>query len=94
VPHQSLGAIRGLLLREPAVAEGVRTVAPHELTYLTDEYKLPRHLEKIVGMRNPAAHTGGVSRTELLARREEILGTGQVGVLGELVRVRMRVGAR
>jgi hypothetical protein len=93
VPHQSLGAIRGLLLREPAVAEGIRTVAPHELTYLTDEYKLPRHLEKIVGMRNPAAHTGGVSRAELLARREEILGIGQMGVLGEMVRVRMRVGA-
>ncbi len=94
VPHQSLGVIRGLLVREPAVAEGIRTVAQNELTYLTDEYRLPRQLEKIVDMRNPAAHTGAVARAEILKRREEIMGIGQVGVLGSIVGVKMRQGRR
>jgi hypothetical protein len=85
---------QGIAPPRAPVAEGIRTVAPNELPYLTDEYKLPRQLEKIMGMRNPAAHTGSVERSELLARREEILGIGQMGVLGEMMRVRMRVGGR
>ena len=55
---------------------------------------LPRQLEKIVDMRNPAAHTGAVARAEILKRREEIMGIGQVGVLGSIVGVKMRQGRR
>ena len=94
VPHQSLGAIRGLLLREAAVAEGIRVVAPGEVTYLTDEYKLPGQLKRVTELRNPAAHADAVERGELLTRREEILGIGQTGILSEMVRAKMRAGTQ
>lgn len=53
-PHQSIGALRRLLEEEPLVKRGIERVAASHVKYVTDEYKLPRQLEKVRELRNPA----------------------------------------
>ncbi len=84
-PHQGIGALRKLLLDEPLVKKGLDAVAREHTKHLTDPYKLPRQLEKVQKLRNPAAHAEPVSREELLRLRDEVMGIGQTGVLSELV---------
>jgi hypothetical protein len=85
VSHQTLGVLRRLLLDEPLVKKAISSVTSAHATYFTDKYKLPRQLEKVQVLRNPAAHSGAVSREELLKLRDELLGIGQMGMLVDLV---------
>jgi hypothetical protein len=84
-PHQSIGALRRLLEDEPLVKRGLETVAKAHVKHLTDPYKLPAQLEKVRGVRNPAAHAKPVGRGEVLRLRDELMGIGQGGVLVDLV---------
>lgn len=84
-PHQGLGALRKLLADEPLVKEGLKRVASGQVLYFTDEYKLPRELEKVQKLRNPAAHAEPVTRDEVMAVRDALMGIGQMGVLVQLV---------
>lgn len=86
IPHQTIGALRRLLLDEPLVRKGLQAVASEHEKHLTDAYKLPAQLERVQKVRNPAAHAEPVSRDEVLKLRDELMGIGRTGVLLELVR--------
>lgn len=88
IPHQTIGALRRLLLDEPLVRKGLQAVASRHEKHLTDPYKLPRQLERVQKVRNPAAHSEPVSRDEVLELRDEIMGIGQTGALLELARLK------
>lgn len=88
IPHQTIGALRRLLLEEPLVRQGLRAVAPEHEKHLTDPYKLPAQLERVQKVRNPAAHSEPVDRDAILEVRDELMGIGRTGVLLELVRLK------
>lgn len=85
LPHQTLGTLRRLLLEEPIVKKALQGAASGHVTYFTDRYKLPRQMERVQGLRNPAAHSQAVGREDVLRLRDELLGIGRPGVLVELV---------
>ncbi|MEQ9570181.1 MAG: hypothetical protein RLN75_08330 [Longimicrobiales bacterium] len=84
-PHQSIGALRNLLLDEPLVKKGLQAVASAHVKHLTDPYKLPAQLERVQRVRNPAAHAEPVTRDEVLRLRDDLMGIGRAGVLVGLV---------
>jgi len=89
VPHQSLGALRTLLLHEERVRQGIRTV------FTTHDFllrALPADLERLAQVRNPAAHAGSLRAAELAPVRAGLLGVGCDGLVCRLARVRMQVG--
>jgi hypothetical protein len=51
---------------------------------------LPPILADLAGERNPAAHTGRVSRDRAIARRNRLVGVGCDGVFAALSRVRVK----
>jgi hypothetical protein len=51
-----------------------------------------RELDKLIDLRNPAAHSGATDRKAVMQRREEILGIGCEGLLPKLLRVKARGG--
>ena len=85
VSHQTLGALRLLLTREPVVKKALQHAASAHVGYLTDPYKLPGRMEAVQELRNPAAHSKAIGREEVLKVRDELLGIGRPGVLVELV---------
>jgi hypothetical protein len=89
VPHQPLGTIAHLLRDDDVLRKGVRTVFQHDWKWLEGE--LPAHLDPVVEVRNPAAHSGTVSRDQAATIREQVLGIGCEGLIVQLARVRMRV---
>jgi hypothetical protein len=92
VPHQTLGAIRLLLGKDPAFQKAVRTAfTGPDANWLTGT--LPHQLGPLVHMRNPAAHGGTVARDAYLPRRADVLGIGCEGLVAALARVGMRGGA-
>ncbi|MEX2472083.1 MAG: hypothetical protein WEA34_07890, partial [Gemmatimonadota bacterium] len=88
VPHQTLGAIRNLLEHEPVVQAGLRTQFPHDHAWLLGV--LPRELRRLAEFRNAGAHAGVTDAAELAEVRRGVLGVGQEGLLGRVVRVGMR----
>ncbi|MGD2067159.1 MAG: hypothetical protein PVI57_00635 [Gemmatimonadota bacterium] len=91
VPHQTLGRLCHLLLKDATVRSGLKDAAPNDAKSLTDEYRIPGRVRRIAELRNPAAHAEAVGREALLEAREEILGIGRPGLLTEVVRMKMRV---
>jgi hypothetical protein len=88
VPHQTLGALRTLLLHEERVRQGVRTL------FTTHDFplrELPAALERLAQVRNPAAHGGSLRAAELAPVRAGLLGVGCDGLVCRLARVRMQV---
>lgn len=86
VPPQSLGAMLVLLEKKPVIEKGVRRAfSTAESGWIPGE--LPHALRRIVEIRNPAAHGKKTSKDEASARRAEILGIGQEGVVVRMGRV-------
>jgi len=88
VPHQTLGAIRNLLEHEPVVQTGLRARFPHDHPWLLGV--LPREIRRLAEFRNAGAHAAVTDAAELAEVRRGVLGVGQEGLLGRLVRVGMR----
>ncbi len=65
--------------------KALQGTASGHVSYFTDRYKLPRQIERVQDLRNPAAHSRAVGRDEVLRVRDELLGIGRPGVLVELV---------
>ena len=88
VPHQTLGTLKRLLEREDIVQATVRKAMPHDHSWVLGV--LPRELGAIVDLRNASAHSETTSAPELDGVRRKILGVGGEGLLGQVVRVRLR----
>ncbi|HSW29064.1 MAG TPA: hypothetical protein VLH75_06140 [Longimicrobiales bacterium] len=88
VPHQTLGAIRTLLAQEGPAQAAIRQQMPHDHSWILGI--LPRELEKLVELRNAGAHSEGVAAETLGPIREMVLGVGREGMVGRLVRARVR----
>lgn len=88
VPHQTLGVLRNLLEHEPVVQRAVRAYFPSDHGWLLGV--LPGRLQRLAEFRNAGAHARVTEAAGLAAVRREVLGIGEEGVLGKLVRVGMR----
>jgi len=88
VPHQTLGSLQRLLEKEEIVRRGLETTLSHDWRWL--EGVLPHQLEPLRDLRNPAAHSEAVTRDQIGAWRQEILGIGCEGLLVRVVRAKMR----
>lgn len=88
--HQTLGSIRTLLHRDDVVKKGIRRAMRQDANWVLGE--LPRYLEPIRGLRNPAAHGEDIDRERLAQRRCELLGIGCEGLVVQVVRVKLRSG--
>lgn len=86
VPHQTLGSLTRLLQEESVAKKALQAIAPQHVTYFTDEYQLPSHLQRVKTFRNPAAHSSSSDRAALLELRRWLLGIGEAGALPGLVR--------
>jgi hypothetical protein len=86
MPHLTLGALRRILLEEPVVKRALQVSASAHVGYFTDEFKLPKQLEQLQKLRNPAAHDSRIAREEVLELRGRLMGIGVMGELAELVR--------
>lgn len=84
-PHQTIGALRRLLLEEPVVKQALTISASPHVTFFTDPYRLPMHLAKVKEVRDPGAHDSAVSRERCLTLRADLLGIGCRSVMTELV---------
>jgi hypothetical protein len=91
VPHQTLGALRTLLEHDDALQRGIRQVFPQDWKWLLGELK--SHLEPIVKLRNPAAHSARLTRQDAAELRSHILGIGCEGLIVQIARVRLRVAS-
>ena len=89
VPHQSLGAVRRLLLEDARVRQAIEAELPRSKTYLLDSYKLPRELEELRHLRNPAAHSDEITAEEVYEWRALLLGIGCHGLLPRLAEVKV-----
>jgi hypothetical protein len=88
VPHQTLGSIKHLLERQDVVQASVRKAMQHDHSWVLG--MLTRELEPIIELRNAGAHSETTSASTLEGVRRKILGVGGEGLLGRLVRVRLR----
>lgn len=88
VPHQGLGVLRQLLLHDGVTRGALSRALPNDHRWMTDQ--LARELERLMDLRNPAAHGAEADRKALLKRREEVLGIGCEGLLAKLLRVKAR----
>jgi hypothetical protein len=89
VPPQPLGVLVNLLKHDHALQRCLKAVfGQADWKWLLGE--LPKHLEPIVALRNPAAHSARASREDVLPVREKVLGIGSEGLLAQLARVRLR----
>jgi len=88
VPHQTLGALRYLLQRDEIVPRALRAAFPHDQGWLIGE--LPRRLEVLEALRNPAAHAAALTREEVARLRADVLGIGGEGLIVRIARGRMR----
>jgi hypothetical protein len=52
--------------------------------------ELPSHLDPVVAIRNPAAHTARLERQDVAELRARILGIGCEGLVTQIARIRMR----
>jgi len=90
VPHQTLGAIRTLLQKNDTFQKALTQSLPHDHKWLLGE--LPPRIQTLSDLRNPAAHSGLLSREDAREAREQVLGIGCEGLIVKLARVRMRAG--
>jgi hypothetical protein len=88
VPHQTLGAIRNLLLHNGVVQKALGTSLPNDAKWLIGQ--VPSHLEPLIELRNPAAHSANAGREVVARCRERVLGIGQEGLIVQLGRARLR----
>jgi len=89
VPHQSLGALKVLLEKEPSVQKALRqALNATDANWLLGE--LPHRIGPLAELRNPAAHRVVLSRDQVSEIRESVLGIGQEGLLVRVARARMR----
>lgn len=92
VPHQSLGTVRGLLTHGSALPKTLRAAYAQDANSLLGE--LPRYLEPLVKLRNPAAHSEAVAREVVAKLRADVLGIGCEGLIVRLARAKLRGGGR
>jgi len=91
VSHKSMGALLYLLQKADGVGRALRsTLSSADGQWVTGV--LPRQLDKLRELRNPAAHSARIDAADLGSIREELLGVGQEGVIPRLVRARLRAG--
>ena len=90
VPHQPLGTLVNLLKHDDAMKRGIRLAFTNtnDAKWLLGE--LPSHLDPIVAIRNPAAHTARLDRQDVADLRARILGIGCEGLITQIARVRLR----
>jgi hypothetical protein len=89
VPHQALGVLLNLIRHDVALQQAIKaTFAQGDWKWLLGS--LPHHLEPIVELRNPAAHSGRTSRDAVTDVRANVLGIGCEGLIVQLARVRLR----
>lgn len=89
VSHQTLGTMLYLLDKEEAFGKAIRATVQHDASWLCGV--LPRQLAPLRELRNQAAHSDRIGIEALRQVREDLLGIGKNGVLGELVRTRLRL---
>jgi hypothetical protein len=88
VRHQSLGALRHLLLHDQA-GSALRSQLGPDGTWLTG--MLSARLEVLADLRNAAAHRATTARDQISDAREEILGIGREGLLRRILQVKARL---
>ena len=90
VAHQPLGTLVNLLKHDDAMKRGIRLAFTNtnDARWLLGE--LPSHLDPIVAIRNPAAHTARLERHDVAELRARILGIGCEGLITQIARVRLR----
>jgi hypothetical protein len=88
VSHQTLGAIRLLLVKDEIVRRTLPIALQHDAKWLLGE--LPPRLESLTNLRNPAAHAGEFSLDAATRLRDEVLGVGCEGVLVRIARAKLR----
>jgi hypothetical protein len=91
VPHQTLGTLKVLLERDETVREVLRRRLQHDATFMLGE--LPYGLERVMELRNPAAHSETTAFGRVAPRRAEILGIGREGLMVRMARVKLRSAA-
>lgn len=91
VAHQPLGALVNLLKHNDAMKRGVKLAFANtnDAKWLLGE--LPSHLDPVVAIRNPAAHSARLGRQDVAELRSRILGIGCEGLITQIARVRLRV---
>jgi hypothetical protein len=89
VRHQGLGSLRHLLAGDAAVRGAIKATSPAELTWWT--LSLPRDLELLQDLRNPAAHSAPTRRDRVAGLRDQVLGIGSVGWIVQIARAKSRV---
>lgn len=90
VPHQPLGTILNLLRHDDAMKRAVKRAFTNQNDARWILGELPSHLEPIVRVRNPAAHSEHARREVVSHVRAAVLGIGVSGVITQLARVRLR----
>jgi hypothetical protein len=88
VPRKTLGVMARLLGDDETVRRGLRVAFPHDFAWMAEE--LPRRLEDIAALRNPAAHGALLGREPVEAVRDEVLGIGAEGLIVRLARIGRR----
>lgn len=89
VPHQSLGIVRNLILHEESLRKAVRAgFSQQDAAWILTV--IPKALERLLTMRNPAAHSSALQRADILREREAVLGIGQDGLVAQLARAKLR----
>jgi hypothetical protein len=90
VAHQPLGALVNLLKHNDAMKRGVKLAFANtnDAKWLLGE--LPSHLDPVVAIRNPAAHSARLERQDVAELRSRILGIGCEGLITQIARVRLR----
>jgi hypothetical protein len=90
VVHQPLGTLVNLLKHDDAMKRGVKLAFSNanDAKWLLGE--LPSHLDPVVAIRNPAAHSARLERHDVAELRARILGIGCEGLITRIARVRLR----
>ncbi len=90
VSHRGLGTIKTLLEKDTVVRKGIQQVYRNDYQWILGV--LPHHLEPLVEVRNPAAHSAAIDRECVTKMRDRVLGVGQEGLVVRVVRGRGRRG--